>query len=208
LPTVEPLDPQGLRVAALSPPKLARLDVKKLSDDDLEGVFHRAMMMSSPRILRRVGPEMASRPSMDAKFPRSELFEILAKVSTDADESLDYIHQAQEAATAAGKSPAKFLIAEIPIRIQRREIDEFRKLFDRLSTRHINEPGVAQALQSILYQLGILRPDGSVATPRGGSPATPTTTAVPPPTSGLWTPDQGAAAAPAGKSKLILPGMD
>ncbi|HUE69554.1 MAG TPA: hypothetical protein VMP01_01590 [Pirellulaceae bacterium] len=206
LPTVEPLDPQGLRVAALSPPKLARLDVKKLSDDDLEGVLHRAMMMSSPRIMRRVGPEMASRPSMDAKFPRSELFEILAKVSTDADESLAYIHQAQEAATAAGKSPARFLIAEIPIRIQRREIDEFRKLFDRLSTRHINEPGVAQALQSILYQLGILRPDGSVATPRGGSPATPT--AVPPPAGGLWTPDQGAAAAPAGKSKLILPGMD
>ncbi len=205
LPTVEPLDPQGLRVAALSPPKLARLDVKKLSDDDLEGVFHRAMMMSSPRILRRVGPEMAHRPSMEAKFDKGDLFEILARVSTDYDESLDYIHKAQEAATAAGKSPARFLIAEIPIRIQRREVDEFRKLFDQLSTRHINEPGVAQALQSILYQLGILRPDGSVAPPRGG--ATTTTAAVPPPVGGLWTPDQGAAA-PASKSKLILPGMD
>ena len=209
LPTVEPLDPQGMRISSLSPPKLARIDVKKLSDDDLEGVFHRAMLLSSPRILRRVGPEMASRPSLEGKIDKAELFEILARVSTDGDESLSYIHQAQEAATAAGKSPARFLIAEIPIRIQRREIDEFRKLFDRLSTKHINEPGVAQALQSILYQLGILRPDGSLATPRTPPGAAATTTStVPPPAGGLWTPDQGAAAAPAAKSKLILPGMD
>ena len=209
LPTVEPLDPQGLRVASLSPARLARLDVKKLSDPDLEGVFHRGMMMSSPRILRRVGPEMADRPALAGKIDRAELFEILAKVSTDSDESLAYIHKAQEAATAAGKSPARFLIAEIPIRIQRREIEEFRQLFDRLSTRHINEPGVAQALQAILYQLGVLRPDGSVAPPRGGAAAAgPAAAAAPAPASGLWTPDQGTAAAPSGKSKLILPGMD
>lgn len=207
LPTVEPLDPQGLRVTSLSPVKLARLDVKKLSDQDLEGVFHRGMMMSAPRILRRVGPEVAERPSLAGKIDRAELFEVLARVSADSDESLAYIHKAQEAAATAGKSPARFLIAEIPIRIQRREIEEFRALFDRLSTRHINEPGVATALQSILYQLGILRPDGSVAPPRGAAAAGPAA-AAPPPASGLWTPDQSTPAAPAGKSKLIIPGMD
>lgn len=210
LPTVEPLDPQGLRVASLSPAKLARLEVKKLSDEDLEGVFHRGMMMSSPRILRKVGPEMIARPELSAKIDKAELLEILARVSTDSDESLAYIQQAQETAVAAGKSPARFLIAEIPIRIQRREIDEFRRLFDRLSTKHINEAGVAQALQSILYQLGILRPDGSVAPPRGGATAAAgqAPQSVPPPAGGLWTPDQGMAPAPAGKSKLVIPGMD
>jgi tetratricopeptide (TPR) repeat protein len=209
LPTVEPLDPQGLRVVSLSPARLARVDVKKLGDDDLLGVLHRGMMMSSPRILRRVGLEIAGRPTMAGKVDKAELFEILAKMSTDSDEALAHIHQAQEAATAAGKSPARFLIAEIPIRIQRREIDEFKNLFDRLSARHINEPGVAQALQSILYQLGLLRPDGSMAPPRGGAPAAgPVAAAAPAPASSLWTPDQGAPAAPAGKSKLIIPGMD
>jgi hypothetical protein len=208
LPTLEPLDPQGLRVAALSPARLARLDVKKLSDDDLQGVFHRAVIMSSPRILKRACRELLERPTLAGKVDKSELLEILAKSSSDSDEALSYIQQAQEAATAAGKSPARYLIAEIPLRIQRREIEEFRRLFDRLSTRHASEPGVAQALQSILYQLGVLRPDGSLTPPRGGAQAAAPATAAAP-AAGLWTPDQGApAAAPASKSKLIIPGMD
>ncbi len=99
-------------------------------------------------------------------------------------------------------------MAEIPLRLERREVDEFRRLFERLSTKHVKEPGVAQALQQLLYQLGIMRPDGSMAAP---SAATGAPAGAP---AGLWTPDQGAsAAAPAapaagGKSKLWVPGMD
>ena len=207
LPTVEPIDPQGIKVSSLSPAKLTRLEFKKLGDDDLLGVFNRALMMSSSRLLRRVGRELIERSSLAGKIDKAEVLEILAKVSSDSDEALDYIHQAQEAAVAKGDSPARLLIAEIPIRIQRREIDEFRRIFDRLSTKHINEPGVANALQSILYQLGILRPDGSVATPPKGAPVAAGAAAVPPPAGGLWTPDQGTASG-TGKSKLILPGID
>jgi hypothetical protein len=101
-------------------------------------------------------------------------------------------------------------MAEIPLRLERREVDEFRRLFERLSTKHIKEPGVAQSLQMLLYQLGILRPDGSMATPGTTPPGASAAAAAP--SSGLWTPDQGAsaAAAPAagGKSKLWVPGMD
>src|SRR6185436_21123176 len=39
LPTVETLDPTGLRITSLSPVRLGRLDIKKLSDEDLLVVY-------------------------------------------------------------------------------------------------------------------------------------------------------------------------
>jgi Flp pilus assembly protein TadD len=207
LPTVEPLDPQGLRIQSLSPARLVRLDAAKLSDEDLKQVYERALFMAVPRLLRRVAPEIVRRPSLASQVDLAVLYNALAATTANTDEGLEFLHKAQEAATAAGRSPARYLLAEIPLRLARREVEEFRRLFDRLSTRHINEPGIATALQSLLYQLGILRPDGSMAAPREAPPA-----AAAAPAGGLWTPDQQAPASvppPAsGKSKLIIPGMD
>ena len=140
----------------------------------------------------------------------ADVYELMSRLSGNSDEAIQYIRKAQEAAVAGGESPARYLMAEIPLRLERREVDEFRRLFERLSTKHIKEPGVAQSLQMLLYQLGILRPDGSMAQPgEVPPPGAPAAAAAP---SALWTPDQGApaAAAPAagGKSKLWVPGMD
>jgi hypothetical protein len=210
LPTVEPLDPAGLRITSLSPVRLTRLDVKKLSDEDLLIAYQRAILYSAGRLLRKVGPELVSRPGIKGKVDFADVYELMSRLSGNSDEAIEYIRKAQEAAVAAGESPARYLMAEIPLRLERREVDEFRRLFERLSTKHIKEPGVAQSLQMLLYQLGIMRPDGSMATPGASPPGAPA--AVPAPASGLWTPDQGApaAAAPAagGKSKLWVPGMD
>ncbi len=209
LPTVEPLDPAGLRITLLSPVRLTRLDVKKLSDDDLLIAYQRAILYSAGRLLRKVGPELVSRPGIKGKVDFADVYELMSRLAGSSDEAIDYIRKAQEVAVAAGESPARYLMAEIPLRLERREVDEFRRLFERLSSKHIKEPGVAQALQQLLYQLGILRPDGSMAAP-GPAPGAPAAAATP--ASGLWTPDQGApaAAAPAagGKSKLWVPGMD
>jgi tetratricopeptide (TPR) repeat protein len=207
LPTVETLDPAGLRVASLSPVRLTRLDVKKLSDMDLLTAYQRGILYSAGRLLRKVGPEIVGRPTLKGKVDFADIYELMSRLSGTSDESIEYIRKAQEVAVASGVSPARYLMAEIPLRLGRREVDEFRRLFERLSTKHIKEPGISQSLQMLLYQLGILQPDGSMATP-GAPPAA----AAPPPASGLWTPDQGAsaAAAPAtgGKSKLWVPGMD
>ncbi|MGI8978192.1 MAG: hypothetical protein ACR2FY_03090 [Pirellulaceae bacterium] len=211
LPTVETLDPAGLRVTSLSPVRLTRLDVKKLADNDLLTVYQRGILYSAGRLLRKVGPELVSRPSLKGKVDYAGVYELLARLSGNSDQAIEYIQKAQEIAASGGESPARYLMAEIPLRLERREVDEFRRLFERLSTKHIKEPGVAQSLQMLLYQLGILRPDGSMATPGAAPPGAPAAGAAP--ASGLWTPDQGAptsaAAAPAGgKSKLWVPGMD
>jgi len=209
LPTLEPIDPSGVRVANLSPARLVRLETSKLTDQDLVLCYRRAMMLSAVRLLRKFGNEIVNRPQLEAEIDKAEVYELLSRMAGDPDEMLALIHKAQEAATAAGRSPARYLLAEVPIRLQRMEQQEFVRLIDTLRTKHINEPGIAQALYALLSQLGLLRaPTGGV--PMGaGAPPMPAA-AAPAPQSGLWTPDQGAPAAPGGqgKSKLWLPGME
>ena len=118
------------------------------------------------------------------------------------------LHKAQDAAKAKGKSPARYLLAEIPLRLQRLEQQEFVRLVDTLRTKHINEPGIGQALYSLLAQLGLVQPGqaGAGAPRMGGAPQMAAPAAAP--ASGLWTPEQPSSPAPAGKSKLWIPGMD
>jgi len=209
LPTLETIDPSGVRVANLSPARLVRLDAAKLNDQDLVLCYRRAMMLSAVRLLRKFGTEIVNRPQLEADVDKAEVYELMSRMAGDPDEMLALIHKAQEAATAAGRSPARYLLAEVPIRLQRMEQQEFVRLIDTLRTKHINEPGIAQAVYSLLSQLGLLRSPAGGAPMGMGAQAMPTA-AAPAASGGLWTPDQGAPAAPGGqgKSKLWLPGME
>jgi hypothetical protein len=221
LPILELIDPSGVRVESLSPARQTRLDVKKATDEQLVAVYRRAVVTASPRLLRHIGLEIVSRPSLDnhKQLDKSEVYDILSRMALDADEAVSLLVKAQEIAKAKGRSPARFLLAELPYRLQRGEELESRRILNLLTTRHANEPGVQQSLLNLLAQLGLVRVDPATGRPvmmipSGGVPgAAPTAlgAAPPPPTaevpakSGLWTPDQGVPAGE-GKSKLWLPG--
>jgi hypothetical protein len=223
LPTIEPLDPAGVRVETLSPARQTRLIVEKLSDEQLVAVYRRAVLSAAPRLFRRVGLEVVSRPSLDKhpQIDKGEAYEILSRMALDPDEAVGFLFKAQEAAKAKGRSPARHLLAELPYRLQRGEEQESRRILNLLTTKHAKEPGVAQALYGLLAQLGLMRTDPAtgrpvMVIPSAGAPGAaagevPMEAAAPAPKSSLWTPDQIAAAAggePAPKSKLWLPGMD
>jgi hypothetical protein len=227
LPTLESIDPSGVRVESLSPARLARLDVNKATDEQLIAAYRRAVVTSSPRLLRRLGLEIVSRPGLDSHqdIDKAEVYDILARMALDADEAVGYLAKAQEIAKAKGKSPARYLLTELPYRLQRGEEQESRRIINLLTTKHAREPGVQESLLNLLAQLGLVRVDpatgrpiimvpsggvpGAAASPLGGAgAASPVTT--PEPKSSLWTPDEIVPAAPAGegKSKLWIPGMD
>jgi len=129
--------------------------------------------------------------------------------------------KAQEIAKAKGRSPARYLLAELPYRLQRGEEQESRRILNLLTTRHVKEPGVQESLLNLLAQLGLVRVDPAtgrpvILMPSGGVPgAAPTAigeeaspaAAAPPPKSALWTPDQfgPAPSGGEGKSKLWIP---
>jgi tetratricopeptide (TPR) repeat protein len=224
LPTLEPIDPSGVRVETLSPARLARVEMAKLSDEQLVAVYRKAVITGAPRLLRKVALEVVSRPSFDSHkdIDKAEVYDILSRVANDSDEAVDYLVKAQEAAKAKGRSPSRYLLAELPHRLQRGEDQEALRVLNLLTTRYAKEPGVQQALFNLLAQLGLVRVDPAtgrpvIMIPSGGVPgATPAAlgAAPPPPTapaapqSPLWTPEQ-LAPAPAsgeGKSKLWIPG--
>jgi hypothetical protein len=225
LPTSETIDPSGVRVETLSPARQTRLDAAKLTDEQLVAVYRRAVVTSSPRLLRRIGQEIVSRSSLD-KHPsldKSEVYDILSRMALDPGEALDYLVRAQEVAKAKGKSPARFMLAELSYRLQRGEEQESRRILNALTTKHANEPGVQQALVNMLGQLGLIRMDPATGRPvmmipsggvPGAGPAPLGATgddpslAAAPAKSALWTPEQLTPAAPGGegKSKLWLPG--
>jgi tetratricopeptide (TPR) repeat protein len=224
LATLETIDPAGVRVESLSPARQTRLDTAKLTDEQLVAVYRRAVVTSSPRLLRRIGMEILSRPSLDThkEIDKAEVYDILSRMALDADEAVGFLVKAQELAKAKGRSPARYLMAELPYRLQRGEEQESRRILNLLTTRHANEPGVRESLFNMLAQLGLVRVDPAtgrpvIIMPSGGAPgAGPTPLGSPAagaaaPQSALWTPDQLAPAAPAAaesKSKLWIPGMD
>jgi hypothetical protein len=223
LPTLEPTDPSGIRVETLSPARQARLDVSKATDEQLVEIWRRAVVTAAPRLLRRIGQEIASRASLDShkEIDKAEVHDILGRMSLDSNEAVGHLVKAQEIAKAKGRSPARYLLAELPHRLQRGEEQESRRILNLLTTRHVKEPGVQESLLNLLAQLGLVRVDPAtgrpvILMPSGGVPgAVPTAlgeepspaSAAPPPKSALWTPDQmaPAPAASEGKSKLWIP---
>jgi hypothetical protein len=214
LPTLEPIDPAGIRVAGLSPAQQTRLLLDKVSDDDLIMVFRGAVMLGAPRLLRRAATEIVSRPSLDSRedLSKAEVYDILARRAATADEALEFNHKAQAAARDKGQSPAQYLLAEFSLRLRRGEGTEAERILQTIQSRHIREPGIAQALYGLLAQLGLVELDPTTGLPmparRAGAPAG----AAAPAGSGLWTPDQELP--PSGghqsgsPSKLWIPGMD
>jgi hypothetical protein len=223
LPTLEPIDPSGIRVESLSPARQSRLDVHKATDEQLVEVWRRAVVTAAPRLLRGIGQEIVSRASLDGhkEIDKAEVHDILGRMALDANEAVEHLVKAQEIAKAKGRSPARYLLAELPYRLQRGEEQEIRRILSLLTTRYAKEPGVQESLLNLLAQLGLVRVDPAtgrpvILMPSGGVPgAAPTAlgeepspaAAAPPPKSALWTPDQmsPAPAGGEGKSKLWIP---
>jgi hypothetical protein len=214
--TLEPIDPEGVRPASLTPAQQTRLIVGKLADDDLVGLYRRAAMLGAPRLVKKLAQEIVARPTLDrrSEISKAETFEILSRLTADPDEALANVLKAQEAAQAKGESPARYLLVEFTHRLRRREEAEAQRVLKTITSKHMREPGVAQAVYSLLAQLGLVEVDPTTGRPMmtGGIPgAMPGAVPAPASPSGLWTPDQGAPPAPAGsgsKSKLWVPGMD
>jgi hypothetical protein len=218
LPVPEPIDPSGVRLETISLSRLRRIEASKLNDEQLEKQLSRALSFNAVTAARKFATELLGRDRPDSKLGKLELCSLLARLAPNSDDALDFILQAQGAAAAANKSPAELLLQELPIRIERGEMDDLKRIIQTIETKHMREPGIAQAYVQLLVQYGLVSPEqlaqmgllgpgmGGPQPGRGRMPAAP---AAAPASGGVWTPDGPAAApAPAGKSKLWLPGMD
>lgn len=192
LPQPTAVDPTGQDVSRIPLARLHRLIVDRLDDEQLISCFQRAATNLAVIALRSLAAELVARSSIDAAS-KADACGLVAQVEHDSVRTLQWIEQGKQFAQAAGNSPAEYLLAELGVRLTRGEVAEAEALLRTLQTKHINEPGIAQALYSMLAELGIIDPNQAPpgAQP-GGRPAAagpPAAAAPQEASSGLWTPD-------------------
>ena len=192
LPTI---DPQQLDIRRVPLARLGRVESEKLTDDQLVHAFRRAAMMSARQALTNLAREVVQRDTLGDQVDRADAFGILARLATDANESLDFTLKARDSAITAGKSPARWLLEEMELRIQRDEPTEFQRILQEVESRYLNEPGIGAALMELLSKYGFVGPDGApVGGPSeaGGEPVQAAAESAEGGT--IWTPGSEAAA--------------
>lgn len=215
LPGADMLSTDDLDVLSVPITRLHRLPADKLSDEDLIHAYGRSVIRGLNKAVEILAKELLSRESLQEQIDRSQLYGELARTAADGDEALGYLKLAQNEAIQQGQSPGLWMVAELSMRFERREMAEAQQLMQVLMSKYAQEPNTAQALFGVLQRFGLITPDGRMAgMPQGAPPAAP----APEQSPGLWTPGAGGpppaappqAAPPAEekKSGLWLPGMD
>jgi len=213
LPQQDEISPENLDIVTLPLTRLHRLPADKLSDEDLVQAYGRSVIRGLTGAVSKLANELLTRDSLKDKIDRGQLYGELARTAPDADESLAYLQKAQQVSVEEGKSPGLWMVAELSLRMERREMEQAQSLMQELMSKYASDQQVAQALFGVLQRFGLITPDGRMV-------GAPPTGAGPPPEAqgdGLWTPGApeppAAAPSPAAepedkKSGLWLPGMD
>ena len=211
LPTLEPVDPDGLKVEDLPATRLVRLVAEKLSDEALATCFRRTAGLNATAAVTKFGQTLVDRPSFEKQPDRLRAYAALARVAENLDRALACVDEGRKAAEAMGQSSAGWDLRELSLRFQRGEAAEANRLLRHIESQHAREPGVASALQNMLVQFGLLRPDGTPAYAPGRREPEEPAAAVPAPgqpdeSGKLWLPESQR---PAGeKPRIWTPGMD
>ena len=210
LPTREPIDPTNLDATTITLAQLPYLEVEKLSDENLRTLYNLVAIKHVVVAIRKFATEVLRRESMRDKVDQNEAYDLLIRTATNSDDALHHVEDAKQVAIERGDSPARWLLAELSVRLSRREVGPAQELIQRLQLRHRDEPGVAQGLYEVLVSYGLLNPDGSVPNASGAAPAAaPAEQPAAEAGSAIWTPDSPSEPAPTEqKSKLWIPGMD
>ena len=156
-----------------------------------------------------LGREIVRRPSLDQEVDKAAVYSLLAQLERDLTQAKADLDAARAIAEAAGKSSARYDLVELAVCMGQGDVASADHLLHHIRDQHLREPGIAQALYSLLAQWGLVRPDGSIA---AESPSAPAGLVVPgaaaEPAGKLWTPGSEPAAAGGKKSAIWTPGME
>jgi hypothetical protein len=201
LPVPGPIKPGETSLEDLPNTRLSRLETEGLSDKDLITAFYRAGAFAIRSAQRKFAEAIVARPSFADSDHLLHAYATLAHTEEDIDKALDSVERGRRAAEAKKQSSASWDLTELSLRFGQRDGEKAMSLIDHIQTKHIEEPGVGEALTRMLMDVGLLRPDGTPAVaPQESEPAMAEEAAEP---GGLWTPDSAKPAA--GGGKLWMP---
>lgn len=198
LPALQPIDPESVDVDQIPLGRVPRLDVSKVADDDLQKLYQRAVISNVAPALAHLADEVVRRPELEGRVKFEEAYRRLITLQSDTSESMKHLQRAKDWTRSRGASTAPWDLLELEMHIVDGESEQANATLARIRDEHMNEPGVAEHLYELFYELGAIPAEGGAPmTAPAGLPDEP------PKSSGIWTPD--ADQPDAGKQKLWTP---
>ena len=145
--------------------------VEEVEDKPLVELLQNASFNYMPRAVRRIAMELLRRETIREEIPAASLYGILFQFALNEEEAMGSLEAARKAAIAAGQSPAPWLLRELEFHAAGGNGEKVNEIFQRLQSRHMEEPGVAEALYRFLGQIGMLGPEGGMPPAGGMAPA-------------------------------------
>lgn len=212
IPMLPEIDPRSIKDRPASPLRQRYIQMDKLTDEQLLHMHAEAMAIGNFAVMRKLVPEVLARPSLDEKIPRDASLSIMAHLSENDEEALEYLQQAKNFAVERDRPIGVYLVQEFEMRLERGLTDKLAGLLQRIQIHHLGEPNVEQHLVRVLSRFGLLNREA----PGSGNDLDDMEEPAPEMAGGIWTPDQAAAEAPPDDalkeqpqgSKLWLPGRD
>ncbi|MDB4540008.1 hypothetical protein N9231_06250, partial [Saprospiraceae bacterium] len=177
---LELIDPTGLGQFKLSPVQQQYLEFKNLTSNQLVDIQTEAVSIGNVVVLKRTVPEVLKRTEIK-QIPRDVSFSMMAQLTDDETESLDYLAQARSEAVKADRPIGTYLVQEFEFRLSRGLTEKLPVLLDTIKRNHLDEPEVEYHLVRVLRKYNLM--EGG---PEDAGPTAPEDSAAVSPT---WTPD-------------------
>jgi len=182
-----------------------RLDMRRLSLDDLRGVLVTAADAGFESAAERAAEAITTRADATPQ-DRLESFGILEERATSSVRKLELLAEMRRLAKELGGTTGMLDVAELRIRLQRGDQAEIAQLLDRLRRESGRDSRVLQALAEVLAEAGVdlsalAGRAASGGMPAGAAAGIPAAAATEP--GKLWTPGGETAAPATGEKKTI-----
>jgi hypothetical protein len=204
LPQPDAIVPAGQSLSGLPLVRVSRLEIEKVSDDDLVMLYRRSILIGAHAATLLLAREAVARPSLADRIPPADAYQRMIAAERDPDKALVLLNAAREHTKSAGQSTATWDLAELELHITTGNVDEAKDLLARIQREHGNDPQVAAALYQLLYETGVISDEQMGRVPGPAHTHEPAAAAsAPAPAGQIWTP--GSDRPTGGKSALWTP---
>jgi hypothetical protein len=185
--------------------RVTRVDVTKISDDDLVALFRRAMLAAAEAAVVHLAREAVRRPSIADRIPPREAYRRLLAAERDPESARRLI---QEARTKS-ETPEDLKIwdlLELELFITSGNSNEASAAIERIQRQYAGDSDMETMLYQLLYRLGAFEKEEPWEDDRRLDEPAAVAAAAPAEGGRIWTPDSERAAGGAGgKSTLWTP---
>jgi len=189
LPVLEPIEPSPGQVKTLPVLRLARVETKNLSNEDLAAAYNRVRLVHSPWLISRFARAIVERPEFGDPVAEVTARMHLAKDAESYAEATRLLDEAAETAKRLEVSVGEIDMLRLHLALKFRDAGEVLRLIDYIRREHGDDPETMQELFRTLVQLGLIRPDGSMPPPPAESPDASPEQAHAAGAAKIWTPD-------------------